>query len=352
MKKTLSLILAVCMILTVAMTVVSAEDLEPIMIEPAPEDGSFTYMGLGDDLQSATGTWYYGIKIPANSRIGLLNGVVIRYIDNGTYPVYIYEGSISEDTLVYEGTVSPFFTLGIVDLSEYDITNEDTDLYIITAAAGATGRASYVVNDELPEADLANNIVATGNDPDTATFVASSNVVEGARWAITAAFDASPEIVFESEDATFAPNEFNKTIGIFAESTTTLETEVEYQWYVTGINGVYEIPGATHNTFNAVNLYGASATYFCEAYYVINGYKYSSYSNNITVTVPFLRGDVNGDRFVDHNDAIYVLLNHFFPENYPMTQDADFDGNGKTGVSDAIYLLLHTFFPTEFVLAD
>ena len=58
-----------------------------------------------------------------------------------------------------------------------------------------------------------------------------------------------------------------------------------------------------------------------------------------------IRGDVNGDRIVNSDDAIYLLRYTLLPEEYPVDQDADMDGNGLVGSDDAIYLLRHILAP-------
>ena len=65
--------------------------------------------------------------------------------------------------------------------------------------------------------------------------------------------------------------------------------------------------------------------------------------------VPFAAGDVDGDRAVSYNDAIYLLLHTMFGAEYPLNgAHGDIDGNGTIDQDDAVYLLLHTLFGGSF----
>lgn len=63
-----------------------------------------------------------------------------------------------------------------------------------------------------------------------------------------------------------------------------------------------------------------------------------------------LRGDFNGDGKVDKEDATYILYHTFYPEEYPLNQDADFDKDGVITSKDSTYLLHHIENPEKYPL--
>ena len=65
-------------------------------------------------------------------------------------------------------------------------------------------------------------------------------------------------------------------------------------------------------------------------------------------SLPFLRGDANGDKTVDLSDAVYILLWLFASGGTPGCLDAaDTDDAGDVEITDAIFLLNHLFLGGE-----
>ena len=64
----------------------------------------------------------------------------------------------------------------------------------------------------------------------------------------------------------------------------------------------------------------------------------------------YLPGDLNGDGKVTDEDATYLLMHTFYPEDYPVRQDCDFNHDGEITDEDASYLLYYTFFPDDYPL--
>ena len=71
---------------------------------------------------------------------------------------------------------------------------------------------------------------------------------------------------------------------------------------------------------------------------------------SVTIT-NIIKGDVNGDDYVDSNDAIHLLYNTMLPDLYEVNQNCDFNGDGYVDSNDAIYLLYYTMLPDIYPLS-
>lgn len=63
------------------------------------------------------------------------------------------------------------------------------------------------------------------------------------------------------------------------------------------------------------------------------------------------RGDVNGDNYVDSNDAVQLLYHTLIPERYTINQNGDFNGDNYVNSDDAIHLLYFTLIPERYPLS-
>lgn len=60
-------------------------------------------------------------------------------------------------------------------------------------------------------------------------------------------------------------------------------------------------------------------------------------------------GDINKDGITDKNDAVYLLMNRYFPEQYPLYESfTDYNGDGKKDDSDVVYLIKHISDPAVY----
>lgn len=64
----------------------------------------------------------------------------------------------------------------------------------------------------------------------------------------------------------------------------------------------------------------------------------------------YITGDINNDGEVTDADATHLLYYTIFPDDYPISQPADYDKDGTISDADANYLLYHTIFPDDYPL--
>lgn len=64
----------------------------------------------------------------------------------------------------------------------------------------------------------------------------------------------------------------------------------------------------------------------------------------------YMQGDIDGVGGITDADAEYLLMYTFFPEDYPVNQICDFNGDTFVNDADAEHLLMYTFFPEDYPL--
>jgi hypothetical protein len=63
-------------------------------------------------------------------------------------------------------------------------------------------------------------------------------------------------------------------------------------------------------------------------------------------------GDTDSDGVITSDDATYLLYHVFYPADYPLRQDCDFNKDGSVTSDDATYLLYHVFYPDDYPLVS
>ena len=63
-------------------------------------------------------------------------------------------------------------------------------------------------------------------------------------------------------------------------------------------------------------------------------------------------GDTDSDGVITSDDATYLLYHIFYPSDYPVRQDCDFNKDGSVTSDDATYLLYHVFYPDDYPLVS
>lgn len=64
----------------------------------------------------------------------------------------------------------------------------------------------------------------------------------------------------------------------------------------------------------------------------------------------YIPGDLDGKEGIGSEDAVYLLMHVFYPEDYPVVQLCDFNGDSKVDSADAVYLLMYVFYPEDYPL--
>jgi hypothetical protein len=64
-----------------------------------------------------------------------------------------------------------------------------------------------------------------------------------------------------------------------------------------------------------------------------------------------VRGDFDGDKKCNSDDAVYLLRHTMLPDLFPVGQSGDFNNDNKSTSDDAVYLLRHTMLPDLFPIS-
>ena len=124
-------------------------------------------------------------------------------------------------------------------------------------------------------------------------------------------------------------------------TTVTLTAISGYEYSMDGINW------QKGNVFTGLS--GGLAYTFFQRIAETNTSYASAASTSISVRL-YAPGDIDGIEGVTDADAEYLLMYTFFPEDYPVNQDCDFNGDGFVNDADAEHLLMYTFFPEDYPL--
>ena len=91
---------------------------------------------------------------------------------------------------------------------------------------------------------------------------------------------------------------------------------------------------------------------------VVKGYSFASGETEVSCEIVagkielllYIIGDVNADKIISTDDAIYLLRHTMLPNDYPINQNGDMNGDGVVNSDDAIYLLRHSLMPETYPL--
>lgn len=124
-----------------------------------------------------------------------------------------------------------------------------------------------------------------------------------------------------------------------------LETETKGEAVIVIVKGINLFDGELKTAFCK----DSNCLYYCEHIYS------DDYDNECDFcyekrTFSYTPGDIDGVDGITDADAVYLLMHTFFPDDYPVNQNCDFNGDGIVTDADAVYLLMFTFFPEDYPL--
>ena len=94
---------------------------------------------------------------------------------------------------------------------------------------------------------------------------------------------------------------------------------------------------------------GAHWGFLTKDFQLKDGYAGTEFFRSLAQIV---RGDLNGDGFVDIHDAALLLQHSIFAEDYPVSYPGslDFTGDGCVDIKDVVYLLQYSLYPETYPL--
>lgn len=126
-------------------------------------------------------------------------------------------------------------------------------------------------------------------------------------------------------------------------------------WMYTVNNMTTYVYGDTQRSDSVpvVNPYSIDVTEGDEIQITVSGYDPTgavSYPTAEITVYATMAGDLNSDGEVNDADVVLLLWHTLFPDRYTLQPDADFNGDKYVNDADVAYLLWHTLFPTTYPL--
>lgn len=312
MKRLLSIILAICLILGMVLALLPAANAAAVdtmklyVNEPQfgmSVDSGFLYCTNSDPEIEVSGNWY------AEGSDPWTDAPVTGTFGGGTYTLMVFAGGLPP--------------MGLQDLKKVTLNGKIVDDWCFTD--DLCNDIWFMVTYTLEAKTLIDTANLTLNAPQIGDNIADCEI-------------QAPE------DAPYTASSYwyDDTDGRLVDAGTFQEGHT-YQL----IFGVYPKDGYAIHEDTRLYVNGKDDIY----YYVELGSMSISGFAQYTIREPLQPGDVNGDGLISGADAYYLLRCILFPQRYETAANCDFDGNNIVTDDDAYYLLRHTLFPTIYPIS-